>query len=215
MPIGGSANFLLGVNRPILYCLEYPLIRKKEEFSSYGRYIYKIGISKNGITRLNNYLTYFPFSYLLVYVLVFPKESLNMTELKKVERFIFNNLKTSKRARPLETTVRLNTARNKLEEESREFWEVDEDELEMTFKKAREYAKQLFNKSVLLARPTDSYRIVARKIPKDMRLTNEEEKKNRDKIKSVSKRATDVLNKMSESQRDQFLNPEKYFEIDL
>lgn len=219
MPIGGSANFLLGIERPIIYCLEYPLLKKKENVSSkYGSYLYKIGISTKGLKRLNTYLTYFPFSYILNYVLVFPQDSIDLKGLQKIEKYIFSLLKTKLyNARPFEQTVRINRAINQLDDDTREWWEINENDLDVVFKKAKEYIKKTLNLSVWLVSPStlnEYYRITARNIPKGIRLSPEEEKLNRDLINKISNRAKDMLKTMAAEQRDMFLNPHKYFEVE-
>lgn len=217
MPIGGSANFLLGIDRPIIYCLEYPLIQKKEKMSEYGRFFYKIGISTKGINRLNTYLTYFPFSYILNYVLVFQKDSIDLKELQKIEKYLFSLLKSKQfKARPLDQTVRMNRAPNQLEDDTREFWEIDETDLALAFKKTKEYIKSHLRMPIWMLTPNtinEYYRLTARNIPTGIRLTKEEETRNRSEINRISARARDMLSKMTPEQKDMFLNPSRYLEI--
>ena len=218
MPIGGSVNFLLGIERPIIYCLEYPLLKKKEKYTEYGRYLYKIGIATRGVNRLNTYLTYYPLSFVINYVIVMPRGSLNLKDLQSVEKYLFSLLKSKDFvARPFDQTVRMNRAINKLVDETREFWEVDEDDLELAFKKTREYIMTHFKINAFLVKPdeiNEYYRLIAGRLPKDIRMTPEEKENNKQLIIKTSKRAREMIQQMPEDQKDMFDNPGRYFEID-
>lgn len=218
MPIGGSVNFLLGIERPIIYCLEYPLLKKRDKNSEYGRYLYKIGIATRGVNRLNTYLTYYPLSFVINYVIVMPKGSMNLKDLQLVEKYLFSLLKSQEyTARPFDQTVRMNRAINKLVDDSREFWEVDEKDLEKAFKKTKEFIINHFKINAFLVRPeeiNEYYRLIARRLPRDIKMTPEEKEKNEKLIVKTSKRAREMIEMMPEEQKDMFDNPGLYFEID-
>jgi len=218
MPIGGSVNFLLGIERPIIYCLEFPMLKKKEKYSEdYGKYLYKIGIATRGINRLNTYLTYYPFAYVINYVLVMPRGSLTLNQLQQAEKYLFSLLKSKEKARPFDQIIRMNRAINKAEEETREFWEVDEDVLELAFKKTKEYIYKTFGVSSYLARPdtiNEYYRLTAGRLAEGIKMTPEEKVKNEKLVEYISNRGRDMIEKMPAEQRDMFENPSKYFEID-
>ena len=218
MPIGGAVNFLLGIERPIIYCIEYPMLQKKEKYSKdYGKYLYKIGIATRGINRLNTYLTYYPFAYVINYVLVMPKGSLDLKDMQKAEKFLFSLLKSKEKARPFDQNVRMNTAINKQEDETREFWEIDENILHLAFMKTKEFILKLFQIKSFLATPEtikETYRLIAGKLPDGIKMNAEEKEKNENLVLRVSNRGRDMIKKMPQEQRDMYENPSKYFEID-
>lgn len=218
MPIGGSVNFLHGIERPIIYCLEFPMLQKKEKYSGeYGKYLYKIGIATRGINRLNTYLTYYPFAYVINYVLVMPRGSLNLNQMQQSEKFLFSLLKSKEQARPFNQIIRMNRAINKEQDETREFWEIDEKVLHLAFTQTKEYIFKSFGVKSFLATPEtikETYRLTAGKLAEGIKMDKEEKEKNEKLVMYISNRARDMIKNMPPEQRDMFENPSKYFEID-
>lgn len=218
MPIGGSVNFLLGIERPIIYCLEFPMLKKKEKYSeNYGKYLYKIGIATRGVNRLNTYLTYYPFAYVINYVLVMPRGSLNLKQMQQAEKYLFSLLKSKEKARPFDQIIRMNRAINKQADETREFWEIDENVLHLAFMKTKEYIYDTFDVKSFLATPEklkETYRLSAGMLPDGVKMNKEEREKNEELVMHISNRARNMIQNMPPEQKDMFENPSKYFEID-
>jgi hypothetical protein len=222
MVIAGSAEFLLNIQRPYIYCLEFPLIEKIDKKDPYGTHLYKIGLTlstREAQKRLDAYHTYFaPFSYQLTYILVFSKDTAKHI-VEACEKFIFNTLKSDKQlvARPLANTARMNRHIKDLDKDSREWWETKQTNIRKVFEMAKVFVKKKFNTVTLLVGVNNlkyEYRLTGKNIPKDIALSVDEKKSNNTKIQEVRSQAKKYLEALPKEQRDQWHNPPKYFQID-
>jgi hypothetical protein len=219
MVLGGAGEFLLKVNRSYIYCLSFPLI-KKEVPDAYGDKIYKIGISTQSEAdkRLDSYLTYFsPFSYEVHCFLVFPKDT-KREIVKKAEQSIFDRLhRLSGEAKVYPTTARINRFSIQ-DRDSREWWEARLSVIERVFRQERNALKPTANPYLIVHSQLDRrFRLIAgpnRAIPKEIALTKQEAEMNKEAIEKVQERAKAYLETLTPKERDRWLKPFKYFEID-
>ena len=218
MVLGGSANFLLKVNRPYIYCLSFPLIEKKEE-DGYGTHLFKIGLSTQAAAdkRLDQYLTYFsPFSYEIHAFLIFPKDT-RRDIIKKAEQSIFNRLHRKKnQARTFPTTARINRYQIQ-DKDSREWWETDLKLIESVFKEEQEYlkSKRIITYFIPHNKIKTYFRLNSRDIPREIKLSREELQTNKDEIQRIDRRAKEYLDNLPNNElRKRFFKPSDYFKID-
>lgn len=218
MVLGGSANFLLKVNRPYIYCLSFPLVEKKED-DNFGTHLYKIGLSTQSAAdkRLDNYLTYFsPFSYEIHCFLIFKKDTPRYI-IKKAEQSIFDRLHRKKnKARTYPTTARINMFHIQ-DRDSREWWEADLKTIEDIFKEEKN-ALRAQNVDVFFVSSNfidGGQSLFRRDIPREIKLTKEEQQINKDEIQRIDKRAKEYLNNLpNDYLRKRFHKPSDYFKID-
>lgn len=218
MVLGGAASFLLDVNRPYIYVLSFPLVKKIKK-DQYGEYLYKIGIStqERADKRLDSYLTYFsPFSYELHFVLVFPKDT-KKDLVKKTEQQIFDKLHALKNeARVYPTSARINRYTIQ-DRDSREWWETSLKTISRVFISIREELKKKHDITTYLVRPEHlnyKYSLTSKSIPNEIRLSKEEAQKNKEEQERIHQRALEYFESIGNTLTDRFKHPAKYFKID-